>query len=136
MGTGLTSKCACGYKAESSVGSSRRMHGKEFFFPHQCKTCSKVVSVDLLAKPVCCSHCGSQEVTSYAATTKLLDSKETLSHLDPKLLNRLGYHVAAQVVDSAFCYRLEKTFALTNIANECPSCHEPTLRFVASEFFD
>jgi rRNA maturation endonuclease Nob1 len=135
MGTGLKTYCACGYETMTITGSSRAQHGKVFKFPHLCRSCKTAVSVDLLAEPLCCPDCGSFEVETYAAKSKLTTDK-LICLLGKDLLAKRGYHTREDQFSDDYCYVLEKHFQILREGNECPRCGCLGLKFLSEIMFD
>lgn len=135
MGTGLKTYCRCGYDTMTVSGSSRAEHGKSFKFPHICRHCKEAVSVDLLAKHVCCPECGSADIETYAAKSKLTTNK-LFRQLGKEILSKRGYHTREDQFSDDFCYVLKAHFVILRYGNECPSCGDSSLHFLSEIMFD
>ena len=135
MGTGLKSKCTCGYEAEASIGSSRAGHGKVFRFPHLCTDCQTVGSIDVLSECHACNNCGSINVISYETKTKRVPNR-LLERLGREFLRKRGYHLQQEELDPSYCYVLEKMFVMLRWHNHCPKCQTNNLTFYPYIYFD
>jgi Zn finger protein HypA/HybF involved in hydrogenase expression len=135
VGTGFKAQCACGFAGEASVGSTRAMHGKRFWYPYMCSQCHDVVSPDMMADSLACPECGSAEITSYAAKSKRC--KEPLARwLPPSWRKTLGMHHVDDEAGDTWCYPLDKPLYLMKSGNTCPACRQNNMRFSLSVQFD
>lgn len=136
MGTELTGGCDCGYGKKAYIASGRAEHGKVFKYPHYCNSCHSLISVDVLSDSQICSECGSDDIHSYAASTKTLSYKSLLNRLPTEVLKAAGYHRSDVVHDESFCYPLKKTFVFLRGDHYCPKCKNNTMRFFTSMLYD
>ncbi len=136
MGTELTGECSCGYGKKVYIASGRAQHGKVFKYPHFCKSCDSLISVDLLSESQICTECGSDDVHSYAASTKTLSYKSLLNRLPTEVLRAAGYHRSEVVHEETFCYPLKKWFVFLRGDHFCPKCKNQSMRFFTSMLYD
>lgn len=141
MGTGLKAQCTCGYQSDTVIGSTRRDHGRIFYFPHVCRSCMEVVSVNLLAEDVQCPLCSGKDLMIYGSSysnakpsrwskLKNLVRAGSISAVGPQV--REG----TSIVEESFCFRLDRYFCIDNGVYMCPRCASPGLRFTLSLLFD
>jgi ribosomal protein L37AE/L43A len=136
MGTELTGRCDCGFGNKVYIASGRAQHGKVFKYPHYCSSCHSLISVDVLSDSQICSECGSDDIHSYAASTKTLSYKSLLSRFPTEVLKAAGYHRSDVVHEETFCYPLRKTFVFLRGDHYCPKCKKSTMRFFTSMLYD
>lgn len=141
MGTEVKASCECGYAGSALCGSTRREHGKLFWYPHRCNHCHELVTVDLLQSPITCDKCGSQDVKRYGVVIKQIpygwknkliarfngDLRRDREARDTLNNNR---------VDATWSYNLDTTFGITKDLCECPACHQTTMRFRPGAIFN
>jgi len=136
MGTQLTGQCNCGYEANVYIASGRSQHGKVFKYPHHCDACNSLTSIDMLSSDCKCAECGSDQIHSYAASTKTLSYKSLLNRLPTEVLKTAGYHRSDVVHEETFCFPLKKTFVFLRADHYCPKCKNNTMRFFTSMLYD
>ena len=136
MGTQLTGRCKCGYEGVAYIASGRANHGKVFKYPHYCKTCLSLTSIDILSDSQLCNECGSADVHSYEAPTRTLSYKSLLNKLPTEILRKAGYHRSEEVHEETFCYPINKRFVFLRKPHFCPRCKENSLHFFTSMLFD
>jgi hypothetical protein len=141
MAKGLSGNCRCGYECSAFIGSVRKMHGQEFFYPHTCQSCSEVVNIDLLKPDIVCRTCSSDRVSRLGWSTKV-EKKPTVSWFQ-RLFKRSASDDSVKssndetnAVNSSYCYNLELTFHLPREGNPCPKCGGSSLAFRSYASFD
>lgn len=118
MGYEVNSSCECGFNAALLVGGGRNNFRTTCYFPCLCKSCRRVVQVNLLAKPPSCPDCNSSDVISYD---------------QPKLIGVKGEQ---NVVHWAMVRELGRDLELTDGLYWCPVCEDMSLRFFISSLYD
>lgn len=141
MGSLLSCKCSCGYKAEAWVATSRAGHGKYFRWPFLCSGCKQVVSVDVYAYPEHCPECQSSKITRYGllipdppagGVARILDAITAARRRYKRQMVRLY----DSRVEMAFAGRDNVTYGLPRQDYECPRCGDLTLTFKLEALVD
>lgn len=133
--------CPCGYKGEASAGATRATYLHSFFYPHACKTCREVVSVELAAKSPICPNCQSYEVIAYGSELPEARHKRwwSLSRLRARLApgsSKEPTGTAFQYVDQSLNFMSQRRWGLRRDAHLCPLCGERSLHFELSAVCD
>jgi predicted Zn-ribbon and HTH transcriptional regulator len=133
MGQVLGAVCECGYKGSAALGAGRSNFREVCNFPHYCKSCEEVVSVDIFKDKQTCPKCKSEDVHTYEAQTTRLKNEvhEQLSDLH---LERLGLHRRTDEQDS--WYGKDKSHILLRGPHRCPKCQMQLLKFFTELMFD
>jgi Zn finger protein HypA/HybF involved in hydrogenase expression len=123
------------------IGSSRREHGKVFYYPHVCSDCKSNISVDLLSESKICSKCSSLNIHIYgeSVTEAPFDRWHKIKGWITGRTKRDQVALDSMVgrsLDISYCYNLRTTYALLNRREICPKCKNKTLRFSLSNLFD
>ena len=112
MGSSVNAQCDCGFQATNLLIGGGMMNFMTFCgFPIFCKACQDIRVANVLAKPLDCPECHSQDVITY-------DNDE--------LKQSEGGHIVISwnVSDS-----LGRILQLTSDNYLCPSCKQFTLTF-------
>jgi DNA-directed RNA polymerase subunit M/transcription elongation factor TFIIS len=136
MGHEFTGKCNCGLEKQVYIGSSRNDHGKKFDYPHFCNACNSLITVNILNEKTTCSHCGSNDVHSYAALTTTLPFDSEFNSRSDEQLARLGVHKSDLVAEKTYFPDLDKDLVLFKSKNFCPACKQNSLEFTISADYD
>lgn len=135
MGIGVNAQCECGYEGSASIASSRAGHGQYFSFPHWCRSCNEVVTLDVLAESPACRKCGGADVHSYEARTTRLPFRYP-EFVSQRAASKFGWHGYEEELNRSWCYSLQKHFVLLRQGNYCPMCKENSLKFYVEMYFD
>ena len=106
MGKIMQVACPCGFETTVTIGGGMRDHRTNSSFPHYCKTCG-MVGVNVMAKPIECPHCHSQEVTAYGVPP-------------------------VSIPDEQYSGVQWGNYNAPRSGNLCPQCKEMTLEFTST----
>lgn len=142
MGTTFRASCTCSANSEKvMIGSSRREHGKVFYYPHACGGCGSVVSVDLLQESCACPNCGSHGLVRYGVSVteapygrwyQIIGLITGRSKRDRDAIDSFW----GRSLDTTYCFNTRTTYALLNQSAACPKCKENKMKFIPSDLFD
>ena len=141
MASRLSCKCVCGYQAEAWTATTRAGHGKHFNWPHLCRGCKQVVSVDIYTNPEHCPECQTTEITRYGLLIPDPPTDKTAQLIDALTPSRRRYKkqiadLYNSRVDMSYAFRNNATYGLPRQAYECPHCAATELNFALDALFD
>lgn len=133
MGQVLNAICECGLRDTATLGAGRSDFQLVCKFPHYCKNCEYLISVDILKENNVCSECGSKDIHSYESSTKRSKYK-IVEKLSTDVLMKLGLH---RLEDEQFSWYLNKENHVILKGNHyCPKCHSNSMIFDTKLIFD
>lgn len=142
MGTTFEAKCDCSDIIEPvMIGSSRRDHGKVFYYPHACSDCGSNSSIDLLKNSKVCPKCNSQNLYRYgdcvteAPYGRWYRIKGWITGRTKRDQVALD-SMRGRSLDITYCYNFRTTYALLKQRESCPKCKNKTLKFNFVNLFD
>ncbi len=118
MGTMVKASCKCGFQEQCDVGGGMNDYATNCSFPCLCKSCKRMVHVNMLKDPPRCPECGRADPIPYD---------------DSRLIGTLGM---ASVASWHVSLKSDRELVLTNGTYLCPSCRQMTLRFKLTAFYD
>lgn len=133
MGQVLGGICECGYKGSATLGAGRSNFQEVCRFPHYCRKCENLISVDIFKKDNTCPDCGSDDIHTYEASTNSPKYK-IIEKLSDERLRSFGFHRSD---DEQFSwYGNTKSHVILRGGHHCPKCHNNSLRFFTELMFD
>lgn len=141
MGASYKANCDCGYEAPAHTGATRATYLNSFWYPHACRQCRQVVSVELACRKPKCPDCGSPDLHSFGRVLP----RENLQRWGvlSKVLSWLGAAAPNEpqtqpheFVDRTFNFHSGSTWGLPNGPHWCPACGEKSLRFELNALYD
>lgn len=133
MGEVVAATCECGYKEDAVIGAGRSNFKEVCKFPHYCKSCNQLTSIDLFRSEKTCTRCGSADVRSYESSTKVIPYK-FLNRFSDDTLKKYGYHRKSHEYTS--WYGTKKNHVLMRGKHYCPNCKCNNLSFQITMMFD
>ncbi|WP_417861354.1 hypothetical protein [Winogradskyella sediminis] len=110
MGSQVIAVCECGVNTKIAIGTGRLCHKKINYFPGFCKSCKKVVRINLKDELPICGTC---------------EKNIAIPYNNSHLIGSIG----KEVIDGS-CENI-----LTNGTYYCPKCDNMSLRFLRGHFY-
>ena len=133
MGQVLRAICECGFNETATLGAGRGDFNRICKFPHYCKGCECLISIDIFKEQNNCSECGSEDIHSYESSTKRSKYK-IFEKFSNSALKKLGLH---RLVDEQFCwFSNTESHAILSGNHYCPKCHVNSMNFITELIFD
>lgn len=143
LGQELRAICDCGYSEKALCGSTRRQYGHVFNYPHRCKSCDQVVTIDVLSSSYLCPKCGSHDVVAYGKSLPCMPRGTFFTRLirifNPKAARDYNEEYSAllrNIVGQGFCSATNTMYGMPDQNQLCPSCKMVTLRFGIATLYD
>lgn len=141
MGANYRVNCDCGYEAYARTGATRATYLKSFWYPHACRQCLQVVSVDLACHEPKCPDCGSADLHSFGLELPRENCRKW--GMFSKVLPLLGlgepkgpFTEPHKFIDQTLNFHSGRTWGLPNGPHWCPACGEKSLRFELHALYD
>lgn len=141
MGASYKVNCDCGYETLAHTGATRANYLNSFCYPHACRKCCQVVSVELACREPKCPECGSGDLHSFGRELprehfrkwRIFSKVLSLSAAAPPVESSIQSH---NFTDQTLNFHSGRTWGLPKGPHWCPACGKNSLHFELDALYD